>query len=92
MPELGDLVRWNNGNESGHWERCGKGECIRAIGHEGECRPRRNPVLLSPGRCSGCGGAVYWGRRQSWNDYPPRWRNMDKSVHRCVAVVLDRAA
>ena len=82
-------ARWSNGNDAGGWEYCGGTlDCLRAMGHPGDHRPRLQAVLLSPARCSGCGASVYWGRRRSWRDYPPRWREMNHEIHRCG---LDKA-
>ena len=82
-------ARWNNGDESGRWERCGgMADCLRAVGHDGDCRPRRQAILLAPARCGGCRQSVYWGRRNRWRDYPPRWREMSGEIHRCAALAV----
>jgi hypothetical protein len=79
------IVRWANGNgDSGTYERCGIGGCLRSEGHQGAHRHPYDPVL-GPGRCRGCGAEVWYKRSAA--GWRLRWRDTDGRVHRCGRTV-----
>ena len=46
-------------------------------------------MILGPVSCQGCGRPVWWGRTLHSPEVAPRWRNSNRSQHRCQADRID---